>query len=140
MEIINSNAKKCVLVCANSNSACDELTERLLNVLNKNQLFRLYAKSVQLESISEKILPICNIQNGKLEMPCLEYIYQFRVVICTLLIAGQMTQARKKYNTFQSNHFSHIIIDEAASCQQTVSLCAIAGKNHPPRNPLIHAK
>lgn len=128
-EIINANNEKCVLVCAQSNTACDEIADRLLSVLNTNQILRLYAKSVSIETISEKIRLICNIQNGKLKMPGLEYIYQFRVVICTLLMAGQIAQARQQYNNFQPNHFSHIIIDEAASCQQTVSLCAIAGKN-----------
>lgn len=116
---------KFVLVCAPSNTACDELTERILDVSEPNKIFRLYAKSIALGSISEKIRPVANLQNGKLKIPDLEYIRQFKVVICTLSMAGQLTIAP---NRLPPNHFAHVIIDEAASCSQTASLSAIAGE------------
>lgn len=129
IEVIVKSSEKSVLICAQSNSACDELTTRLINVLPDGQILRLYAKSVSIESISDEIAHVCNINHGNIEMPSIQYIYQFRVVICTLLMAGQFTLAREKDNTFNPNHFDYVIIDEAASCQQTVSFCAIAGKN-----------
>lgn len=133
-EIIHSNSDKCVLVCAQSNSACDEIAHRLLSVLNMdlpNLILRLYAKSVSIETISEKLKPTCNILNGRLEMPSIENIYRYRIVICTLSMAGQFTLGRKQYNTFHTfkpDHFTHIFIDEAACCQQSLALCAISDK------------
>lgn len=127
-EIIRSS-NNCILICANSNAACDEITTRLLDVLSANDVHRLYAKSYKLEMISQKIKPICNIKNNKIEMPSLEYLYQFRVIVCTLLTAGFIVRARKTNKNFHADHFSHVIIDEAACCHQTVALTAIAGNS-----------
>lgn len=127
-EIIRSDVKKCVLICCSSNSACDEITTRLLNVLPANAIHRLYAKSVKLNTISDIIRPVCNLNDGKLQMPSLEYLYNFRVVVCTLLTAGFIVQTRTINKNFCSDHFSHIFIDEAGCCTQTLSLVPIAGK------------
>lgn len=127
IEEIIRTTNKCVLVCANSNSACDELTERLLNVLTPEEIHRMYAKSFDKEKVSSKIQPICNINGEKFQMPSLEYLNQFRVVVCTLITAGSIVRARNKDSSFSSDHFSYIFIDEAASCQETISLIAIAG-------------
>lgn len=59
-EIIRSSDKY-VLVCAGSNSACDELCKRLLNVLTVNEVHGLYVKSYKMDMISPKIQPVANI-------------------------------------------------------------------------------
>lgn len=116
-----------VLVCANSNTACDEITKRLLNVLHKGEMLRIYAKSYDVNDLSEDIRPICNVKMGKFEFPSLDYVYEHRVVICTLTTAGCMTRARNRVRNFSSDHFGYIFLDEAAAVQETVSLIAIAG-------------
>lgn len=125
-EIVRSSNKS-VLVCAFSNSACDEISERLLDVLSAEEIHRLYAKTFNTELISPKIWPISNIQDGKIQMPSLKYLQQFRVVVCTMLTAGSIVRARGEEKCFSSTHFSHIIMDEAAYCPETVSLVPIAG-------------
>lgn len=95
----------------------------------------MYAKSFRSCVTSENIRLISNkIAGGKAgeyEFPSLEYLYQFRVVICTLNTAGCIVRARARGQDsdpkFKSGHFSHVIIDEAASVQMPVALISIAG-------------
>lgn len=128
-EIVRST-RKCVLVCANSNAACDEVTERLLAVLKKREIFRMYAKSYDKRKISEEIEPICNFTGGEFRFPTLEYLYKFRVLVCTLVTSGCLVRARDN-GSFNSSHFSHIFIDECASTHETVSIIPIAGEYFP---------
>lgn len=126
-EIVRSTSD-CVLVCANSNSACDEICERLIKVLQPDEIYRMYAKSFDHRKISANIKPICNWRKKEFFFPSLKYLYHFRVLVCTLTTAGCLTRAREEL-CFKSNHFSHIIIDEGASTHETVSMIPIAGKN-----------
>lgn len=119
--------KNCVLICAQSNAASDEITERLLDVLNSDEVFRMYAKSFDKEKISNRIKLNCNLSNGDIQFPSLEYMYQFRAVICTLQTAGCIATARGKDKNFNSSHFSHVIIDEAACIHEIVTMIPIAG-------------
>lgn len=64
--------------------------------------------------------------NGQFRIPCLKYLYAFRIVICTLLTAGCLSRAREDPE-FDPSHFSHIIIDECASTNETTTLIPIAG-------------
>lgn len=96
------------------------------NILNSEEVFRMYAKSHRAQP-SEKIKPASNQIEGVYEFPSLEYLYQFPVVICTLQTAGCISRARDKNPNFKSDHFSHVIIDEAASVQMSIALIAIAG-------------
>lgn len=125
-EIVRSTSKS-VLVCANSNSACDEIVTRLIDVLEKGEMFRMYGKSYNYRKVSEKIKPLCNWLKGEFRFPSLEFLYQFRVLVCTLTTAGCLTRATE-HSQFSARHFSHVIIDESASTHETVSLIPIAGK------------
>lgn len=120
-----------VLVLAHSNLACDEITIRLLEILRDGELIRLYAKSIKKETVNLKILPICNIQNGKFEFPSLEYLYQFRVVVSTFFTAGTLVRAREEDPAFNSGHFSCIFIDEAGCINEPTNMLPIAGSYLP---------
>lgn len=106
----------------------DEITARLLEVLQKNELLRIYAKTTSLQSVNPGIREIANIVDEKIEFPSLSYIYQFRVVLTTLQTAGIITRSRSKEKQFKSTHFAHVIIDEAASVQETMTWIPIAGE------------
>lgn len=125
VELVRSTQKS-VLVCAQSNAACDEIAVRLLKELNPAEIFRMYAISYEKDKISESIQPISNIKDGNLKYPVLDYIYQFRVVICTLFSAGYFSRSLSDPK-FDQEHFSHVIIDEAAATQETATLIPIAG-------------
>lgn len=125
-EIVRTTSKS-VLVCANSNSACDEIVLRLVDVLREDEMFRMYGKSYDIRKVSEKIKPICNWLKGEFRFPSLTFLYRFRVLVCTLTTAGCLTRSTDS-SQFSSKHFSHIIIDECASTHETVSIIPIAGE------------
>ncbi|XP_055307474.1 putative helicase mov-10-B.1 [Sitodiplosis mosellana] len=115
-----------VLVCAQTNATCDEITERLLAVTHNISLFRMYARSYSKEKLSAKISTVCNFKAGEFQFPSLEYLYKYRIVVCTLLTAGFLVGARGDPN-FNSSHFTHVFIDEAGCITEPVSMIPIAG-------------
>lgn len=124
LEIIRSS-ENYILVCCNSNSACDEITERLVDRLNKDEIFRIFAKSINKSSISPKIQPICNLINDEIKFPSFAFINKFRVVILTLQTAGSYVRGRELDKDFNSGHFSYLFIDEAASVSEPLSFIPI---------------
>lgn len=125
-EIVRTTSKS-VLVCANSNSACDEIVTRLVGILEMGEMFRMYGRSYDVRKVGEKIKPICNWLKGEFRFPSLSFLYRFRVLVCTLTTAGCLTRSTDNPQ-FSSCHFSHIIIDESASTHETVSMIPIAGE------------
>lgn len=126
--VIVRTTKKNVLICAPSNAACDEITERLLKVLQPGEVFRLYAKTHDANSVSRSKRPVCNLQNGEFKFPCLKFLYQYRVLVCTLSTAGCLVRAREVDPDFSSSHFGFTLIDEAAFTHESNTLIPIAGK------------
>lgn len=125
-EIVKSS-NDFVLVLTHSNAACDELTTRLAKVLKKNELFRLYAKSFNKKKLTPTIKGVCNLHNGEFRYPCLKYLYQYRVVVTTLMAAGNLVRSRGEDSDFDSGHFARIIIDEAGCVQEPASMIPIVG-------------
>lgn len=126
IEEIVRTTDKSILVCAQSNSACDDITLRLLQILQRGELFRIYAKTIQKDAVNKKIAQISNLKNGKIEIPSLKYLYKFRVIVCTLCTAAIFSRGRIDPN-FDSSHFSYVFIDEAACIQSTTTFIPIAG-------------
>lgn len=126
IEVIVRSSKGRVLVCANSNAACDEITVRLLKVFKTTEIFRMYAKSYNKSNVSTEIMKCSNFVKGQFRIPKLKYLYGFRVVICTLLTAGCISRGCEDPD-FNPSHFSHVIIDECASTNETMTLIPIAG-------------
>lgn len=127
IEEIVRESQKNILVCAQSNAACDEIAQRLCKILTKNQMLRMYSLSYELEKLNPAIKPFCNLFNGEFKYPSLQDLYRYRVLICTLSTAGCLVRARNN-NGFSSSHFSYVFIDECASAHETMSLIPIAGK------------
>lgn len=128
VEEIVTTTNKYVLVCANSNAACDEITERLARVLTSADMFRLYSKTTDARYIKEFVKPMCNLRVDTFIIPSLAFLYQFRVVICTLATAACFGRAREVAG-FEADHFAYVFIDECASTNEPTALVAIAGEN-----------
>lgn len=122
---IVQSTKNNVLVCANSNAACDEITGRLIEHLKTNQLLRFYAKKFDDVKLKENIQPFSNWNGNDFHHPALKHLLEFRVIVCTLCTAACLTRADEKCGALP---FSHVIIDECASTHETMSLVAIAGE------------
>lgn len=122
---IVQSSKKNVLVCANSNAACDEIAGRLIEMLNSNQLLRFYAKKFDKVKLKQEMQPYSNWNGKDFHHPLLKHLLEFRVIVCTLCTAACLTRADEKRGPLP---FSHVIIDECASTHETMSLVAIAGE------------
>lgn len=125
-EILLSSPSNHVLVYANTNTACDEITTRLLKVLPAGDIFRMYAHSYDRSKISKEIAEICNWIENKYCFPPLVTLYSFRVIICTMTVSAYLKDSGDIL--FRPNHFSHIIIDECANSHESMSLVPIAGR------------
>lgn len=82
MQIIdNDNPNEFILVCATSNSACNEVAVRLLANVGPDKLFRIFAKSVafNMAGIPRGLLAASNLQTGEHYYPSLQVIYQYKV-------------------------------------------------------------
>lgn len=123
-KIFRSTSKK-VLVCANSNAACDEIAGRLVNVLNENEFLRFYAKKFDHRKMSSEIEPFSNWYVKEFHHPALKHLLEFRVIVCTLCTAACLTRAEIRS---RPSHFSHIFIDECASTHEAMAMVAIAGE------------
>lgn len=117
-----------VLVCAQTNAACDEITERLIAVSDNISLFRMYARSHNKEKLSAKVSTVSNFKAGEFQFPSLEYLYKYRIVVCMLLTACFLVGARGIDPNFNSSHFTHVFIDEDGCITEPVSMIPIAGK------------
>lgn len=124
-QIVKRNdASERILICAASNSACDEVADRLLKIIQNDQVFRMFSSS-QTEKIGvipRDVLAISNLCKAEHYYPTLAKLYQYKVVICTLTTAGRLSQGR-----INPLHFSHIFVDESGSATESQLLIAIAG-------------
>lgn len=82
MQIIhNDNPNEFILVCATSNSACNEIAQRLLANNGMDKLLRIFAKSVafNMNDIPAALLTASNLKTGEHYYPSLQVIYQYKV-------------------------------------------------------------
>lgn len=128
IEQIVRTTDKNILVCAMSNAACDEISERLLTVLSSDEMYRMYAVSYNSVKLRSSLASHCNLEDEKLYYPALRNLYQYRVLICTLTTAGCLTRARCD-SVFKADHFKYVFIDEGASAHEAMTLIPIAGNN-----------
>jgi hypothetical protein len=95
-----------VLVTVNSNSACDEVGDRLLKFCGANKMFRFYSPSFakKMNRVHPKLKSCSNLKYDYHVQPSLQELSSYNVVICTLVNSGRM----KKLG---SDHFDFIFIE-----------------------------
>uniref|UniRef100_A0A8C5MCQ5 RNA helicase n=1 Tax=Leptobrachium leishanense TaxID=445787 RepID=A0A8C5MCQ5_9ANUR len=113
-----------VLTCAPSNSACDLLCQRLMNHIDRSQIYRLMASSRNYRDVPEDIKPCCNwdTRNDCYVYPKKAELMNFRVIVTTLITAGRLVSAK-----FPKGHFTHVFIDESGHAVEPECVTAIAG-------------
>lgn len=91
-------------------------------------LYRVYARSFVKNKIRPEFKTMCNLVNGEIRIPSLLYLYQFRVLVCTLATAATIARARDVDENFKPAHFAYTFIDEAACVHETAAMMAVAGR------------
>lgn len=88
----------------------------------------MYSLSYDTRKISSEIKSYCDLFDDELKYPSLDYLYKFRVLVCTLSTSGCLSRARHDA-CFRPDYFSYVFIDECASAHETMALIPIAGKS-----------
>lgn len=79
-----------------------------------------YATTVRRSCKGDELLENSNFDEKSI--PCLAEIYKYRIVVCTLTVAGRLAQGQ-----IDKNHFTHLFIDECESAAETYTLVPIVG-------------
>uniref|UniRef100_T1IYZ0 RNA helicase n=1 Tax=Strigamia maritima TaxID=126957 RepID=T1IYZ0_STRMM len=123
-QIWSLDNKSYILVCAPSNSACDTVTERLLDHIPASQMLRLFASSRDAVKISDRIMKCCNYNRSEKDyyFPDKSQLKKYRILIMSLISSGRLVQA-----AFSTRHFTHVFIDEAGQSIEPESLIPLTG-------------
>lgn len=119
---------KYVLVCAMSNSACDEIAERLAKILEQHEVYRVFARGFKHGNVSEAVRKISNWRPNQIRTPSLKRLYEYRVLCTTLCSAGCLSRSHIDRKVWRADHFGYVFIDECASSSETMTWIPIAGK------------
>ncbi|CAO1360493.1 unnamed protein product [Diamesa serratosioi] len=109
-----------ILISAQSNSACDEIGKRLMDIVPYNKIFR-FLSSTNVKSTDKVQKSILNSQRLN-TYPSYEELYHFNIVIITLSTSSRLVQAG-----VNENHFDYIFIDECGAASEPECLVPIIG-------------
>lgn len=116
MQILRLKPSSKIFLTAQSNSACNEIGERLLQFLDIRKVFRLFSSRLRDSNqgaLSSKLLPSSNLRNPKQSIfPSMEELKYFPVVISTISTSSQLDRARLH------SYFDYIFIDECAATNE----------------------
>ncbi|XP_051965391.1 putative helicase mov-10-B.1 isoform X2 [Xyrauchen texanus] len=111
-----------ILACAPSNSAADQLCEKLIQHVDSRKIYRLYASSRNPEDIPEALMINSNVEDGMIVFPCKEDLMSYKILVSTLVTAGRLVSG-----DFPVGHFSHIFVDEAGHAVEPETVISVGG-------------
>ncbi|XP_060788136.1 putative helicase mov-10-B.2 [Neoarius graeffei] len=111
-----------ILACAPSNSAADQLCEKLLPHVDTHKVYRMYASSRNPNQVPPSLLDACNLKGDAFEFPRKEELMEYRIVVTTVVTAGRLVSGG-----LPAGHFTHIFVDEAGHAVECETIIAIAG-------------
>ncbi|KAH8402341.1 hypothetical protein KR009_011436 [Drosophila setifemur] len=129
-----------ILVLAGSNTACDELALRLLRAIAEapesqpRPLTRIFAASCdrRIDNIDDLLLEYSNMYAVHF-YPAVQAVHQYRIVVCTLSLAGKLSTG----GFAKGNVFSHVFVDEAAASTEAEALMGITCTISPTTNLIL---
>ncbi|KAF9945852.1 hypothetical protein BGZ70_003533 [Mortierella alpina] len=128
LQILMNDTQSHILITAPSHSACDTVMNRLIPFLKPQYLFRLNGPTRTFAEVPTAIMPYC-FGSVYFNMPPLDDLLRFRIVVCTcadaglLISAGASNQSLREYLAHKEldhdsdrtrSHWTHLLIDEAA--------------------------
>lgn len=121
-----------ILLCAQSNTVCDELALRLLETLDHpKDMMRVYAMNFKRPISQLKKHSNYDDINDTMRPLTVTDLTNIRVFICTVAASGLFFAKSKKQSRKQERHtpkFDYLLIDEAASTSESMTLIPITGK------------
>ncbi|KAB5567340.1 hypothetical protein PHYPO_G00231630 [Pangasianodon hypophthalmus] len=111
-----------ILACAPSNSAADQLCEKLLLHVDTHKVYRMYASSRSPDQVPLSLLEASNLKGDMFEFPCKEELMTYKIVVTTVVTAGRLVTGG-----LPAGHFTHIFVDEAGHAVECETIIAIAG-------------
>ncbi|XP_073326374.1 putative helicase mov-10-B.1 [Pagrus major] len=116
---IEVNQPSChILACAHTNSAADQLCEK---ILDKCKVYRMYAHSLESKNVPDSLKEFSNLA-GKWHVPAKVELMKHRIIVTTLYTAGRLVTLG-----IPKGHFTHIFVDEAGHAMETECLIPLAG-------------
>lgn len=114
-QILKRKSSSKILTTAQSNSACNEICSRLMDLVPDGTMLRLFSQST-FKNDHDKIPPcILSVSNSSRNIP-FKGFQKFRVVIATLVTSDQLKGKCR---------FDYIFIDECASASEPEALIPI---------------
>ncbi|KAK7146112.1 hypothetical protein R3I93_013748 [Phoxinus phoxinus] len=113
-----------ILACAPSNSAADQLCEKLIisQHVDARKIYRLYASSRNPNEIPDILQNNSNVERGMIIFPCKEDLMSYKILVSTLVTAGRLVSGG-----FPVNHFSYIFVDEAGHAVESETIISVGG-------------
>ncbi|KAK2898645.1 hypothetical protein Q8A67_010063 [Cirrhinus molitorella] len=113
-----------ILACAPSNSAADQLCEKLIasEHVDARKIYRIYASSRNPKEIPKVLERNSNVEGGTIIFPCKEDLMYHKILVSTLVTAGRLVSGG-----FPVGHFSHIFVDEAGHAVEPETIISVAG-------------
>ncbi|KAH8418554.1 hypothetical protein KR222_000543, partial [Zaprionus bogoriensis] len=132
-----------ILVLAGSNTACDEIALRLLRSISKmpsqpRPLTRIFAASCdrRIDNIDDLLLEYSNMYALHF-YPDVQTVHTYRIVVCTLSLAGKLSTGGFGRDDEKRNVFSHVFVDEAAASTEAEVLMGITCTMAPSTNLIL---
>ena len=116
------------MVTAQSNSACDEVGDRLLKYVSPQKVFRFYSPSLlntEKGETSEALRKTSNLRGKRNQYPTMEEFKHFNVVIVTLMSCSRLVQFD---GIGMNRHFDYMFLDEAAAAMEPEAYVPIMGE------------
>ncbi|XVF57304.1 hypothetical protein PTKIN_Ptkin06aG0194600 [Pterospermum kingtungense] len=125
LQIYSSRKNGRILVCAASNSAADDILERLISNENmkvkETEIFRLNASSRPYEDVPSDHIRFSYFDTSSFKCPPQEALKRYRIIISTYMSSSLLyTEGVNR------GHFSHIFLDEAGQASEPESMVPIA--------------
>ncbi|XP_017548981.2 putative helicase mov-10-B.2 [Pygocentrus nattereri] len=123
-----------ILACAPSNSAADQLCEKLLQHVDSHKVYRMYALSRSPDQVPLSLRACCNLKGEVYEFPSKEELMQYKILVTTVFTAGRLVTGG-----LPVGHFTHIFVDEAGHAVESEVIVGIAGLLHAETGQLVLA-
>ncbi|KAJ3047080.1 hypothetical protein HK097_000254 [Rhizophlyctis rosea] len=113
-----------ILAFAPSNSAADQMVERLKDVFTSSEMLRFNAYKRAKEDVSTVVMPYTTWDDGKgcFELATLARVRKARIVVCTAIMAGVLYSMG-----VEKGHFTNFFMDEAGQATEPEFWVGLAG-------------